>query len=62
MDLPKFDVLDPKLAEVDSRLFQLGPAPAAAGAPPEGPAIAEERQKLAQTWSDIDAALNRRGC
>src|SRR5262249_30183046 len=30
----KFDMLDPKLAEVDSRLSQLGPAPAA-GAPPE---------------------------
>jgi small-conductance mechanosensitive channel len=52
----KFDVLDPKLAEVDSRLSELGPAPAA-GAPPESPAIAEEREKLAQTRAEVDAAL-----
>ena len=52
----KFDVLDPKLAEVDSRLSQLGVAPAA-GAPPESPTIAEERQKLAQTRAEVDAAL-----
>jgi small-conductance mechanosensitive channel len=52
----KFDMLDPKLAEVDSRLSQLGAAPAA-DAPPESPAIADERQKLAQTRADVDAAL-----
>jgi potassium-dependent mechanosensitive channel len=52
----KFDMLDPKLAEVDSRLSELGPAPAA-GAPPESPAVAEERQKLAQTRGEVDAAL-----
>ena len=52
----KFDMLDPKLAEVDSRLSELGPAPAV-GAPPESPAIAEERQKLAQTRAEVDAAL-----
>jgi potassium-dependent mechanosensitive channel len=52
----KFDLLDPKLAEVDSRLSQLGAAPAE-GAPPESPAIAEERQKLAQNRAEVDAAL-----
>jgi potassium efflux system protein len=54
----KFDVLDPKLAEVDSRLSQLGASPAA-GAPPESPEIAEERQKLAQTRAEVDAALKQ---
>ncbi len=54
----KFDVLDPKLAEVDSRLSQLGVQPAA-GAPPESPEIAEERAKLAQTRAEIDAALKQ---
>ena len=54
----KFDMLDPKLAEVDSRLSELGPTPTA-GAPPESPAIAEERQKLAQTRAEVDAALKQ---
>ncbi len=54
----KFDVLDPKLAEVDSRLSQLGAQPAA-DAPPESPEIAEERAKLAQTRAEIDAALKQ---
>ncbi|MBV8744507.1 MAG: DUF3772 domain-containing protein, partial [Xanthobacteraceae bacterium] len=54
----KFDVLDPKLAEVDSRLSQLGASPGA-GAPPESPEIAEERQKLAQTRAEVDAALKQ---
>src|SRR5262245_14219147 len=52
----KFDVLDPRLAEVDSRLSQLGPAPAP-GAPPESPTIAAERAQLAQSRSEVDAAL-----
>jgi potassium-dependent mechanosensitive channel len=52
----KFDLLDPKLAAIDSRISQLGAAPAA-GEPPESPAIAEERQKLAQNRAEVDAAL-----
>jgi potassium-dependent mechanosensitive channel len=52
----RFDVLDPRLAEVDSRLSQLGPAPAA-GAPPETPTIAAERAQLSQTRAEVDAAL-----
>src|SRR4029079_4962237 len=52
----KLGVLDPRLAEVETRLSQLG-APPAAGAPPEPPGIAAERSQLAQTRSDVDAAI-----
>src|SRR6202040_1233482 len=44
----QFDVLDPRLPEVDTRLSQLGPTPAA-GAPPESPTIAAERAQLSQS-------------
>jgi potassium-dependent mechanosensitive channel len=52
----QFDVLDPRLAEVDSRLSELGPAPAP-GAPPENATIAAERAQLSQTHAEVDAAL-----
>src|SRR5262249_14179955 len=52
----RFDVLDPRLAEVDSRLSQLGPAPGP-GAPPETAAIAAERAQLSQSRAEVDAAL-----
>ena len=52
----QFDVLDPRLAEVDSRLSELGPAPAP-GQPPEAATIVEERAKLSQTHAEVDAAL-----
>jgi small-conductance mechanosensitive channel len=54
----KLDVLDPRLAEVDNRLSQLGAAPAA-GAPPESPALAAERSQLAQTRADVDASIKQ---
>jgi potassium-dependent mechanosensitive channel len=52
----RFDVLDPRLAEVESRLSQLGPAPAG-DAPPESATVAAEREKLSQTHAEVDSAL-----
>lgn len=50
--------LERRLAEADARLKQLGSAPAS-GAPPEDAGIAAERQRLAQQYGEIDAALKQ---
>jgi len=50
--------LEPRLAEVDTRLKQLGDAPPAT-APPEDPALATERTHLAAERGELDAALKQ---
>ena len=50
--------LEPQLAQVQTRLNQLGPAPAA-GAPPEQEALAAERSQLTVQVSTLDAALKQ---
>jgi len=50
--------LEPRLAEVDGRLSQLGPAPAA-GAPPEDDAVAADRARLTRLHNNLDAALKQ---
>jgi small-conductance mechanosensitive channel len=52
----RFDVLDPRLAEVESRLSQLGPAPSG-DAPPESATVAAEREKLSQSHAEVDSAI-----
>ncbi len=54
----EIDALEPRLAQIDSRLKQLG-APPAAGTPPEDPALAAERQRLTTERSEVDAALKQ---
>ena len=50
--------LTPRLTLVDTRLKQLGAAPAA-GAPPEDPGLAAERTRLAGERGELDAALKQ---
>ncbi len=50
--------LQPRLADIDARLKQLGPAPAE-GAPPEDAAIATERTRLTQSRTELDAAVKQ---
>jgi potassium-dependent mechanosensitive channel len=50
--------VEPRLAQADARLKQLGPAPAK-DAPPENPQLAEERVRLNQEFSALDAVLKQ---
>ncbi len=50
--------LAPRLAQAEARLKQLGPPPAK-DAPPEAPAIAEERARLNKDFSELDAPLKQ---
>jgi small-conductance mechanosensitive channel len=52
------DALEPQLNEVESRLKQLGPAPPATAAP-EDPGLAAERERLAKSHAELDAALRQ---
>jgi potassium efflux system protein len=52
------DALEPQLKEIDTRLKQLGPAPAAT-APREDPALAAERDVLVKAFGELDAALKQ---
>jgi len=54
----KLGVLDPRLAEVDNRLSQLGKPPEG-DAPPEPAAIASERTQLTQARANVDAAIKQ---
>ncbi len=50
--------LQPRLAQIDTRLKQLG-APPVAGAPPEDAALAAERKRLTAERAEVDAALKQ---
>ena len=50
--------LEPRLAQVDGQLKQLGPVPAQ-GAPPESAALAAERARLNGEFSELDATLKQ---
>jgi potassium efflux system protein len=50
--------LEPRVAEAEARLKQLGPAPAR-DAPPEGAAVAAERERLASAFGELDGALKQ---
>lgn len=54
----KAEQFEPKLAEITTRLNQLGQAPGQ-GAPAEDPAIAAERADLGKLHREIDAALKQ---
>jgi potassium-dependent mechanosensitive channel len=54
----RIDDLEPRLAGLDARLKQLGPAPAP-GAPPESEAIAGERARLGQELGALDPVLKQ---
>jgi potassium efflux system protein len=54
----KIETIEPRLASVDTRLKQLGDAPAA-NAPPEDPALAAERTRLAGERGELDATLKQ---
>ncbi len=47
-----------RLARIDERRKQIGPAPAA-GATPENPAIAAERARFDQAYGNVDAAVKQ---
>ena len=50
--------LEPGVAQAETRLKQLGPAPAAS-APPEDAAVAAERANLNRSFSELDGALKQ---
>jgi potassium-dependent mechanosensitive channel len=50
--------LEPRLAEAETRLSQLGPAPAA-GEPPEDATIAADRARLTRLRNNLDTALKQ---
>ena len=54
----KIAKLEPQRAQAETRLKQLGPAPAA-GAPPEPDALAAERKRLTAEFAALDAALKQ---
>jgi potassium efflux system protein len=54
----KIATLEPRLAQVDTRLKQLGDPPAA-NAPPEDPAVAAERTRLVAERSEVDGTLKQ---
>jgi len=54
----EIDTLEPRLAQVDNRLKQLGEPPPAT-APPEDPAVGAERKRLVGERSDLDTALKQ---
>jgi small-conductance mechanosensitive channel len=49
---------EPRFAQVDTRLKQLGPVPGK-DAPPEDAAITTERDQLTRLYSDLDAAVKQ---
>jgi potassium efflux system protein len=50
--------LEPRVAEADARLKQLGPPPARDAAP-EGAAVAAERERLTTAFGELDGALKQ---
>jgi potassium-dependent mechanosensitive channel len=52
------EALEPQLGDLDARIKQLGDKPAA-GAPPEDPAIAAERDRLSRQHGEVDTALKQ---
>lgn len=52
------ETLERRLADIDTRLKQVGDAPAA-GAPPEEPALAAERVRLTQRRAALDGGLKQ---
>jgi potassium efflux system protein len=50
--------LEPRVAEADARLKQLGPPPARDAAP-EGAAVAAERERLTAAFGELDGALKQ---
>jgi small-conductance mechanosensitive channel len=54
----EIEALEPRLAQVDIRLKQLGEPPPAT-APPEDPALAAERKRLSAERGELDAALKQ---
>jgi small-conductance mechanosensitive channel len=54
----RIDELEPKAREAEERLKQLGPAPAK-DAPPESPEIANEREELTASFSELDGLLKQ---
>jgi small-conductance mechanosensitive channel len=50
--------LEPRLAEADARLKQLGPPPLR-DAPPESASIASERERLSQAFAELDEAVKQ---
>jgi potassium efflux system protein len=50
--------LEPKFAQIEERLKQLGPPPGK-DAPPENPALAEERARLSKELSETEAPLKQ---
>ncbi len=54
----EIEALEPRLAQVDTRLKQIGEPPPAT-APPEDPALAAERKRLSAERGELDAALKQ---
>ena len=54
----KIDDLEPRVREADERLKQLGPAPAKDAAP-ESKEIADQREELTKSFSELDGALKQ---
>ena len=54
----RIEELEPRVVAIEARLKLLGPAPAK-DAPPEEPAVAAEREQLAQSFSQVDGALKQ---
>jgi potassium-dependent mechanosensitive channel len=52
------DRLTPRLGDLKDRLDQLGPKPAE-GAPPESPAVTDERDRQQKLYNDTDELLKR---
>ena len=54
----KIDDLEPRVREAEERLKQLGPAPAK-DAPPESKEIADQREELTTSFSELDGELKQ---
>src|SRR5262249_7583159 len=54
----KIDDLEPRVREAEERLKQLGPAPAK-DAPPESKEIADQREELTKSFSELDGELKQ---
>ena len=54
----KTDEIEPQHADIENRLKELGPAPAA-GAPPEDPKVASQRAELTALLGEIDGVLRQ---
>src|SRR3984893_16737564 len=55
----KTDEIEPQFADTQNRLKELGPAPAARGAPPEDPKMAAQRVELTALLGEIDGVLRQ---